>query len=267
VPLSSLGEFDYRGGYGTINRVDQKRVVTLTADVEGRLGPAVLTDVKDIMAKLDKPVGYEIRYAGEDEEKEKAQAFLGKAFAIAVLLIVLILVAQFNSLIVPIIIMSTVALSTAGVLVGLLICQLPFGIIMTGIGVISLAGVVVNNAIVLLDYTRQLQRKGMEVLEAAIEAGETRLRPVLLTAGTTIIGLIPMATGFSFDFHTFSWATRSQSSQWWKNMSVAVIFGLGLATLLTLVVVPALYVSLYRIVERLGLSGLTKDVPPEEIEK
>ena len=267
VPLSSLGEFDYRGGYGTINRVDQKRVVTLTADVEGRLGPAVLKDVKDIMAKLDKPVGYEIRYAGEDEEKEKAQAFLGKAFGIAVLLIVLILVAQFNSLIVPIIIMSTVALSTAGVLLGLLVCQLPFGIIMTGIGLISLAGVVVNNAIVLLDYTRQLQRKGMEVLEASIEAGETRLRPVLLTAGTTIIGLIPMATGFSFDFHTFSWATRSQSSQWWKNMSIAVIFGLGLATLLTLVVVPALYVSLYRIVERLGLSGLNKDETAEAHEK
>jgi multidrug efflux pump subunit AcrB len=148
--------------------------------------------------------------------------------------------------------MTTVILSLIGALTGLLICGLPFGIIMTGIGVISLAGVVVNNAIVLLAYTRQLQRRGMDLIDAAAEAGVTRLRPVLLTATTTIIGLIPMAVGISYDFHTFSLATKSESSQWWSNMAVVVIFGLLFATVLTLVVVPSLYVMLSHLSARLG---------------
>jgi multidrug efflux pump subunit AcrB len=250
VPLSSLGEFDYKGGFGTINRVNQKRVVTLTGDAEGRLGPEVLADAQKELAKLGLPPGYEIRYAGEKEEEDKARAFLSKAFVIACLLITLILVAQFNSLIVPAVIMSTVVLSVIGGLLGLLVCGLPFGIIMSGIGFISLAGVVVNNAIVLLDYTRQLQGKGMDVVAASIEAGQTRLRPVLLTAGTTVIGLLPMAVGVSYDFHAMEWATKSMSTEWWRNMSVIVIFGLGVATLLTLIVVPTLYIILFNATAR-----------------
>ena len=127
---------------------------------------------------------------------------------------------------------------------------------MTGIGVISLAGVVVNNAIVLLAYTRQLQERGKKLIDATIEAGATRLRPVLLTAATTILGLIPMATGISYDIHVMEWATRSESSQWWRGMAIAVIFGLAFATMLTLVVVPSLYVTLYRFAQRFGLGGL-----------
>ena len=252
ILLNSLGKFEYQGGFGTINRVDQKRVVTLTADAEGRLGTEVLSDVQKRLEALELSPGYEIRYAGEKEEQDKAQAFLSKAFAIALLLVTLVLVIQFNSLMVPFIIMTTVVLSLIGALTGLLICDLPFGIIMTGIGVISLAGVVVNNAIVLLAYTRQLQQKGLDLISAAEEAGVTRLRPVMLTAMTTIIGLIPMAVGISFDVHTFTWATRSESTQWWRNMAVVVIFGLGFATLLTLVVVPSLYVMLSRLRLRLG---------------
>ncbi|NQT18564.1 MAG: efflux RND transporter permease subunit, partial [Planctomycetes bacterium] len=174
VPLSSVGTFDYRGGFGTINRIDQKRVVTLTADVEGRLSDDVLKDVQGRLERLEMPVGYNLQYAGEKEEMDKARAFLMKAFIYAVLLIVMILVAQFNSLTVPFIIMATVVLSLVGVLTGLLVCGLPFGVLMTGIGVISLAGVVVNNAIVLLDYTRQLEQRGLELVEAAVEAGKTR---------------------------------------------------------------------------------------------
>jgi multidrug efflux pump subunit AcrB len=147
---------------------------------------------------------------------------------------------------------------------GLLICRLPFGIIMTGIGVISLAGVVVNNAIVLLAYTRQLQQQGLDLISATAEAGVTRLRPVMLTAMTTIIGLIPMAVGISFDVHTFTWATKSESTQWWRNMAVVVIFGLGFATILTLVVVPALYVMLSRLHLRLGLSLTAPKRPQAE---
>jgi multidrug efflux pump subunit AcrB len=248
VPLSALGRLEYRGGFGTINRVNQKRVATLTADAEGRLSSEVLRDVQERLRPFaaQLPAGYNIRYVGEQEEQEAAQAFLSKAFVIALLSITLILVIQFNSLLVPFVIMTTVVLSLIGALLGLLICRMPFGVIMTGIGVISLAGVVVNNAIVLLDYTRQLQTRGMDLVSAAAEAGVTRLRPVLLTATTTVIGLLPMATGISYDFHTFTWATKSESAEFWRNMAVVVMFGLTFATILTLVVVPALYVMLSR---------------------
>jgi len=262
VPVSSLGRFEYQGGFGTINRVNQKRVVTLTADAEGRLSSEVLKDVQKRLKEFELPAGYEIGYAGEKETEDESRAFLGKAFAIAILLIILVLVIQFNSLKVPFIIMTTVILSLIGALTGLLICGLPFGIIMTGIGVISLAGVVVNNAIVLLAYTRQLQQRGLDLVSAAAEAGVTRLRPVLLTAITTIIGLIPMATGIAYDFHTFTWATKSESSQWWRNMAVVVIFGLGFATVLTLVVAPSLYVMLSRLSHRLGFKEVDTTEKP-----
>jgi multidrug efflux pump subunit AcrB len=119
--------------------------------------------------------------------------------------------------------------------------KMSFGIIMTGVGIISLAGVVVNNGIVLIDYTNQLRQRGMSVHDAVIAAGCTRLRPVLLTAITTILGLIPMVTGISYDFHSWQFSWSSESSQWWYSMAMAVIFGLLFATALTLLVVPALY--------------------------
>jgi multidrug efflux pump len=264
VPLSSLGRFDYRGGFGTINRVNQKRVVTLTADTEGRLSSAVLADVQKRLKSFagQLPAGYDIRYVGEKEQEEESQAFLSKAFVIALLIILLILVIQFNSLLVPLVIMTTVILSLVGAMLGLLACRLPFGIIMSGIGVISLAGVVVKNAIVLLDYTRKLQARGMDLVSAAAEAGVTRLRPVLLTAATTVIGLIPTAIGISYDFHTFTWATKSESTQWWQNMAVVVMFGLTFATILTLVVVPSLYVMLTRASLRLRAMFGSADSSP-----
>lgn len=232
-------------------------MVTLTADTEGRLSSEVLADVQQELATLDLLDGYIIEYAGEKEEEDESRIFLLKAFGMAVSLVVLVLVIQFNSLMIPFIIITTVILSLIGALAGLLICGLPFGIIMTGIGVISLAGVVVNNAIVLLAYTRQLQSRGMGLVEAAAEAGVTHLRPVLLTATTTIIGLIPMAIGVSYDFRSFELITKTESSQWWSNMAVVVIFGLGFATLLTLVVVPSLYVMLSKLKSRLGLKTLS----------
>ncbi len=258
VPLGSLGRLEYQGGLGVINRIDQKRVVTLTADAEGRLSSAVLADVQSKLSKFELPSGYEIRYAGEKEQEDEARAFLGKAFVIVLLLVTLVLVAEFNSLMVTLIIMTTVILSLIGALLGLVVCSLPFGIIMTGIGVISLAGVVVNNGIVLLDYTRQLQQRGMNLVDATVEAGVTRLRPVLLSAATNFVGLIPMALGVSYDFHTFAWATKSESTQWWRNMAVVVIFGLGFATILTLVVVPSLYVMLSRLSLRLGSKSIER---------
>jgi len=184
--------------------------------------------------------------------------FLRNAFVIALLLIAMILIAEFNSFIVPFIIMSSVILSLTGVMIALLIHNMPFGIIMTGIGVISLAGVVVNNAIVLIAYTRQLQEQGMPIMDAVVKAGETRLRPVMLTAFTTLLGLVPMATGFSFDIHVFKLVTKSQMSEWWAPMALVVIYGLMLATVLTLVVVPTIYSAIYRIAIRLGFHKLAK---------
>jgi multidrug efflux pump subunit AcrB len=257
VPLSSIGNFRYAPGLGTIHRIDQKQVVTLTGDnAQGAGEEAVLKEVQSRLSQLEMPPGYELRYAGQKEEQDKSQTFLLKAGLIAVLTIVGILVAQFNTLMVPLIIMTTVLLSTIGVFTGLLALDLAFIVIMTGVGVISLAGVVVNNAIVLLDYTRQLQRRGLELVEAVLQAGATRLRPVLLTATTTILGLIPMVTGWSMNFRTMEFSTRSESSQWWQPMATAVVFGLAFATLLTLLVVPALYVLLYRLAGRFGLGGL-----------
>ena len=260
IPLSSLGKFTYTGGYGTIRHVGDDRVVTIKADnAEGTLSTKVLAAVQEKLKQLNMPDGYRIQYAGEKEQQDEAKAFLSKAFVIALLLIVMILVAQFNTLSIPLIIMTTVMLSMIGVATGLMIFQMPFGIIMTGVGVISLSGVVVNNAIVLLAYTRQLQRQGMELIAAVIQAGATRLRPVLLTATTTILGLIPMATGISFDFHIMEFAWKSESSQWWASMAIVVIFGLAFATILTLLVVPALYVSLYRGAQWFGLAGDLRD--------
>ncbi|MBU4130922.1 MAG: efflux RND transporter permease subunit, partial [Proteobacteria bacterium] len=141
----------------------------------------------------------------------------------------------------PFIIMTSVILSLGGAFLGLTVLKLPFGIIMTGVGVISLAGVVVNNAIVLIDYINKLRALGMRVTDAVISAGATRLRPVVLTAVTTILGLVPMVTGISYDFHVMALSMASESSQWWRSMAIVVIFGLMIATILTLVVVPTLY--------------------------
>ncbi len=171
--------------------------------------------------------------------QKESESFLMKAFVVALFLIFFLLVSQFNSIAVPFIIMTSVILSLGGAFLGLAIFKQPFGIIMTSVGVISLAGVVVNNGIVLVDYINTLRERGMDISAAVVSAGVTRLRPVLLTAVTTILGLVPMVTGASFDFHNFTISRVSESSQWWQSMEVVVIFGLIVAIFLTLVVVPS----------------------------
>jgi len=241
IPLTSVAEVSLTSGVGSIMRLNQKRVVTITGDVSGRLANDVIPDIQArLSGVLSWPKGYEYRFTGEQEEQAKAQAFLGKAFFSAICIILIILLTQFNSFLTPLIILTSVALSLIGVFLGLLVTGMAFGVIMTGIGVISLAGVVVNNAIVLIDYYERLLARGMPSREALVRAGMVRFRPVLLTAITTVLGLVPMATGVSFDFRKLAWEIGSESSQWWGPMAVAVIFGLSLATLLTLVVVPVL---------------------------
>ncbi len=247
IPLSTIASFEVTGGLGQINRVNHERVVTVKADVDEKNipSPVVRAQAEKYMSNISLPPGYKMRFTGEQQEQEETEAFLTKAFAAALFLIMFILVTQFNSIAQPLIILTSVILSLGGVFLGLAVMEYPFGIIMTGVGVISLAGVVVNNAIVLIDYTNQLNKRGMPFKEAIIAAGCTRLRPVLLTAITTILGLLPMVTGISYDFHEMKISWISASTQWWSSMASAVIFGLALATLLTLVVVPTLYALIH----------------------
>jgi multidrug efflux pump len=243
IPLSSLGQAVYTGGRGDIMRKNQKRVITISGDIQQRSIDAILRDIRVRVAEVPMPRGYGVTYSGENKDMKESGAFLLKAFGFAVAMIAVILVIQFNSVVYPAIIMVSVVLSLIGVMWGLLICQLRFGVIMTGLGVISLAGVVVNNAIVLIDCVLQRRKEGMTATEAVVTAGRLRLRPVLLTAGTTVLGLIPMAVGWSVDIHTWPWkfVASAESGTWWAPMAVAVIFGLTLATVLTLVVVPVMY--------------------------
>ena len=246
VPLSTLASIEYTGTLGDIVRIDNQRVVTVKANVDETKipGPVARAQAEEFLNKVPLPPGYNLTFTGQTEDQQESEEFLAKAFVIALFLIFFILVSQFNSITMPLVIMTSVILSLGGAFLGLAVFELPFGIIMTSVGVISLAGVVVNNAIVLVDYINKLRERGMAAKEAVIAAGATRLRPVLLTAITTILGLLPMVTGVSFDFHrvTISWV--SESSQWWQSMAVVVVFGLMVATFLTLLVVPTLYLFL-----------------------
>jgi multidrug efflux pump subunit AcrB len=244
VPLTTLAAIEFAGGLGDIVRIDHERVVTVKANVdENKIpGPVVRAQAEELLGNFSLPPGYRLTFTGEFEFQQESEAFLSKAFAIALFLIFLVLVTQFNSVTQPFIIMSAVILSLGGAFMGLTVINSPFGIIMTGVGVISLAGVVVNNGIVLIDYINKLRQRGFELRKAVAAAGATRLRPVLLTAITTILGLLPMVTGVSYDFHNLTISWVSESSQWWRSMAIVVIFGLMVATFLTLVVVPVLYV-------------------------
>lgn len=241
VPLVSVATIVRSNGIASIQRKDLKRVITITGDVQGRLANDVLGDVRAKLAQFPLPGGYKIAYTGENEEQDKAAAFLMRTLIITILLIFLVLVSEFNSVKVPMVIMMSVPLSLIGVFIGLLVTGTPFGIIMTGVGVIALAGIVVKNAIVLLDFTKHLRESGLSLDESLAEAGRTRLRPVLLTAGTTILGILPLATGIDFDWRNFHFIIGAESSDFWRPLGVAVIFGLMVSTFLTLVIVPTAY--------------------------
>ncbi|MBL4688161.1 MAG: efflux RND transporter permease subunit [Nannocystaceae bacterium] len=242
VPLSTVASYELAGGNGSIRHIDQDLIVTIEGDIaEGHNENDVRAAVMAFIDEADTPAGFGLRLGGAQDEQKDAQDFLSQAFLIAIFLISLVLVTQFNRFDLPFIILASVVLSLVGVLWGLMITRTPFGVIMTGLGVISLAGVVVNNAIVLLDYVEQLKNKGLATFEALVEAGSARFRPVMLTATTTVLGLVPMALGLSIDFRNFRVLTGTQSAQMWGAMAVAVIFGLAFATVLTLILVPTMY--------------------------
>ncbi|GIT50581.1 MAG: hypothetical protein Ct9H300mP15_07940 [Gemmatimonadota bacterium] len=276
IPLVSMATWSVEGGAGAIRRKDQERMATITSDVAaGYTNNAVMEEVQETLTQFEGslPPGYTMRYTGQSEEQDEAQAFLSGAFLTALMLIGFILISQFNSIVKPVIILTSVIMSTIGVLLGLMIFRMPFGIINTGVGIISLAGIVVNNAIILIDYIDVLRKRdGMDLSDALVTGGKTRLRPVVLTALTTALGLVPLAIGLNFDFFGFYGALDpefywgGEQVAWWGSMCVAIIAGILFATFLTLILVPVMYSLVDELTSFLRLhflhgeeSGLTKD--------
>ncbi len=241
VPISNFVTFAPTERTGIIRRIDEKRVTTIEANV----APGVLVNdqVVALTAKLnaaDLPDGVEFSFAGEAEDQAESMNFLVGAFITAIFLMFVILVLQFNNFYQAFVVMSAIVFSIAGVLLGLIVTGRPFGIVMGGIGVIALAGIVVNNNIILIDTFNTLKREGQSPLEAALRTGAQRLRPVTLTSVTTALGLMPMVIGLNLNFFTREVVYGAPSTQWWTELSSAIAGGLIIATILTLVVTPAM---------------------------
>ncbi len=241
VPLSNFVDLQPAPKVGTLRRVDGDRTITLQADLaEGARLDERLKALREALGEV--PAEVKVKFAGEDADQREAATFLMTAFIVAIFLMAIILVTQFNSLYQAALVLSAIVLSTAGVLMGLLINGQSFGIVMVGMGLIALAGIVVNNNIILIDTYNQLRRQGLEPREAALETGSLRLRPVLLTAVTTILGLMPMVLSINVDLVTPSLGFGAPSTQWWTQLSSAIAGGLAFATVLTLLLTPCLLV-------------------------
>ena len=258
VPISSFASMKMSNTFSSVKRKDLDKVITINSNVITGYNPTQVNSKIDMVLKnFPLPNGYSYRFGGEQQEQEEEMAFLSNAFMIALFLVFIIIVAQFNKIVTPLIIMSSIILSTIGVFLGLLIFSMDFVVVMTMIGVISLIGIVVNNAIVLIDFIElNRRRKKLNdskksemqiIIESITEAGKTRLRPVLLTALTTILGLMPLAIGMNFDFVNFfksyelTFYLGGDNMVFFGPIAWAIIFGLTFATFLTLLVIPSMY--------------------------
>ncbi|MBF9236127.1 efflux RND transporter permease subunit [Hymenobacter sp. BT683] len=248
VPISSVADVTYGTTYGGIKRKDVKRVITISSNVlNGFTGPDVVTNIKQALTAFPTPAGYTIKMGGAEEDQKETSDFLPLAGLGALGLIFIILVTQFNSFSKPLIILSEVIFSIAGVLFGLAITGMNISIVMTGVGIIALAGIVVKNGILLVEFTDMLRSQGMPLREAIILAGRTRLNPVILTATAAILGLIPLAIGLNIDFYELfnsgnpHFFIGGESVVFWGPLAWTIIFGLSFATVITLVVVPVMY--------------------------
>jgi len=259
IPLVSVADFEDGDGLGSITRLNLRRTAEVEAQAApGFSGPQVLAQVQQYLANYrnDLPLGYEMKYTGEAEEQDESFAFLSVALGLGFVLIFLVLLVKFNNISSPLIVVIAVGLSLTGVLLGLVVTRTNFGL-MTFIGIISLAGIVCINNIVLLDYIKQLLAKGYSKTDAIVEGGSVRLRPVLLTALTTILGLVPLTFGINFDFvgllSSFDpdFQLGSENTAFWGPMGTAIISGLIFATFLTLVVVPVIYSSIDSLTNKL----------------
>lgn len=267
VPISAVADMSLSSTYNSINRKDQERAITVYSNILTDYNPNVVVDqIQETLTDYEMPQGYSYEFTGQQQQQNEEAAFLATALGIAIFAILIIIVMQFNSLISPFIIILSVLFSTIGVFLGYVFTGMDIVIVMTGVGIISLAGIVVNNAIVLIDYINLvIKRKRTElgyehmnqltkndIKEAIVSGGATRLRPVLLTAITTVLGLIPLAIGFNFDFAGLitDWNPNmfigGDNVAFWGVMAWTVIYGLVFATFLTLVVVPVMYWMAYR---------------------
>ncbi|WP_199137779.1 efflux RND transporter permease subunit [Pedobacter sp. ASV12] len=249
VPISSFTNIDYVNTYGGIKRKQQKRIIILSSNVLSDANPnQVVANVAQEVAQFKAPRGVEIRMAGDQEEQAETMGFLLKAFLIAIGTILIILVTQFNSISKPIIILVEVLFSLIGVLGGCILFNMPFSVMMSMLGIVALIGIVVRNGILLVEFTELMVSQGMSVKDAVIEAGRTRMTPVLLTATATMLGLIPLAVGLNIDFVKLFTELNphiyfgGDNVAFWGPLSWTMIFGLSFATFLTLILVPCMYI-------------------------
>ncbi|AYV20966.1 Multidrug resistance protein MdtB [Vibrio mediterranei] len=241
VPITNFAEITPQPKQDTINRLDGVRIISVKADMAEGYNLAVeLPGFQQQLSNIDLPAGIDYRIRGQNEEQKNSSEFLQSAFLVALAVMALILITQFNSFYQAFLILSAVIFSTVGVFAGLLIFQRPFGIIMSGIGVIALAGIVVNNNIVLIDTYNQLLKRGLDKRDAILRTGVQRLRPVLLTTVTTILGLMPMVLEMNVDIINQKIEFGAPSTQWWSQLATAIAGGLAFATVLTLVLTPCL---------------------------
>jgi multidrug efflux pump subunit AcrB len=248
IPVSAVATPRLTSSVGSINRIDLERVVTISSNVlEGYNANEINTEIRESLDSFQIPEGYSVSLTGEQEEQAETAQFLMVALFSAIMLIFLILVAQFNSIAKPLIILSQVLFSLIGVFIGFSTFGMDISVVLTGMGIIAVAGVVVKNGIILIDYIDLMRSKGLELKEAVIEGGSTRLNPVILTAASTILGLIPLAIGLNIDFYELfnSFSPNiyfgGDNASFWGPLAWTIIYGLGFATFLTLFLVPAMY--------------------------
>jgi multidrug efflux pump subunit AcrB len=254
IPISTLATIRYESAYSSVNRKNQERVVTLSSNVlNGYNANEVVAEINQAVQNIDTPSGYMVRMGGEQEDQKETADFLGIAFLMALGMIFVILVTQFNSVSKPFIIFGTVVLSLIGVLLGFALTKMTMSIVMTGVGVIALAGIVVKNGIILIEFIDELRNRGYGLSKAITEAAAIRLTPVVLTASSAVLGLIPLALGLNINFETLfthgnpEFFLGGDSVVFWGPLAWTIIFGLTFSTFLTLIIVPAMYYAIERI--------------------
>jgi multidrug efflux pump len=247
VPVSSFADIEYSNTYGVIKRKNQKRIITLSSNVLlGYNENEVVAEVQKEMKSFVAPEGVEIKFAGAQEEQAETGAFLGGALLTSLMLIMIILVTQFNSFAKPVIILVEILFSMVGVFIGFSLFKMEFSVVMSGVGIIALAGIVVRNGILLVEFTDLLKEQGIGTFDAIVEAGKTRMTPVILTATATILGLVPLAFGLNIDFQKLFTEGNphiyfgGDNTAFWGPLSWTMIFGLAFATFLTLILVPVM---------------------------
>jgi multidrug efflux pump len=243
VPLSNFVRMEPAPGVDALKRIDGRPVELIRANVrDGVMADSVVADIEAWIARESFDPAIDIRFRGANEEQADSMAFVSAAFGLALAIMFLLLVSQFNNFYQSVLILLAVVMSTAGVLLGLLVLQNPFSALLTGVGVVALAGIVVNNNIILIDTFNHVRREnpGLDIRDVIVRATAQRLRPVLLTTVTTVCGLLPLAAGFSVDLAGRSVTIEGEMAMFWAPLSQAIVFGLSFATVLTLVATPAL---------------------------